>query len=221
MIMRDESSSYEAGEPWMALPLFNRKASPDHTKGSMAWYGCWPSSDEDNDMADYQSYEYYDDNTPTSAMSSKSQSVSLASDVQMENGADCFFHDHGPIEHPGLLDEISDEHIPQPSFASHTTCPFPECKSTAIFTTGRDFRRHYRQHFKRFFCRYEECPQSVSDLSEAGNKGFATRKDRTRHEAKHNPAIQCKWRSPSGEQCSRTFSRMDNMRDHYRRIHNK
>ncbi|KAI9149650.1 trichothecene biosynthesis transcription factor [Paramyrothecium foliicola] len=126
-----------------------------------------------------------------------------------------------PSKRRNLLNEISDEHIPQPVFTSPCQCTFPDCKSTTIFTTGRDFRRHYRQHFKRFFCRYEECPQSTCVPGDAGTKGFATRKDRARHEAKHNPAIKCPWQDRNGGQCTRTFSRMDNMRDHYRRIHKK
>ena len=210
----------------MALPLFNRKGSPDHTRNVLTWFGCWPPPE--TDIIPFQGFDHFDESPVTSAASSRPQSISLNSDCYFDHNTEhCFGEDAGygnsnnNISQPGLLDEISDDHIPQPSFISRSTCPFPDCKSTAIFTTGRDFRRHYRQHFKRFFCRYPECPQSTSDAREAGKKGFATRKDRARHEAKHNPAIRCKWRAPNGEQCSRTFSRMDNMRDHYRRIHKK
>ncbi|KAI9903490.1 hypothetical protein N3K66_000019 [Trichothecium roseum] len=271
MFITDANTPQDDEEPWMALPLFNRKGSPDHTQGVLTWFSSWPPPPESDDIVPLSGYDHldhhdhhdhhnhhnhFDDSPPatSSTRSSRPQSVSLASEscyydsshsngTSLSNGTnngtgsqpviDSYFpgddedgNDSGSgfgRQQPGLLDEISDEHIPQPSFTPCSACPYPDCKSDAVFTTGRDFRRHYRQHFKRFFCRYAGCPQSARDAAEAGvgNKGFATRKDRTRHEAKHNPAIQCKWRSPSGEQCSRTFSRMDNMRDHYRRIHNK
>lgn len=51
--------------------------------------------------------------------------------------------------------------------------------------------------------------------------GFSSKKDRARHEAKHNPGIKCEWHGPDGEECGRVFSRMDNMKDHVRRIHRK
>ncbi|KAE8356475.1 hypothetical protein BDV28DRAFT_145176 [Aspergillus coremiiformis] len=118
--------------------------------------------------------------------------------------------------------ELLPDYILSPdTTSSHAKCPFPGCKSTARFTTPRDFRRHYRQHFKRFFCHYENCPQSAPDPHNPSKRGFATRKDRDRHEAKHKPEIRCQWRNPHGEQCTRVFSRMDNMRDHVRRIHKR
>lgn len=51
--------------------------------------------------------------------------------------------------------------------------------------------------------------------------GFSSKKDRARHEAKHNPRILCEWVSEGGERCGRRFSRVDNMKDHVRRIHRK
>lgn len=102
-----------------------------------------------------------------------------------------------------------------------TSCPYPECKSKAKFNSRKDLRNHYQTHCKRFFCRYPECSQSAlnADPDIIGRRGFVTRKDRTRHEAKHKPEIQCQWRGENGEQCSRIFSRVDNMRDHVKRIH--
>ena len=51
--------------------------------------------------------------------------------------------------------------------------------------------------------------------------GFSSKKDRARHEAKHNPRIMCEWINEDGTQCDRRFSRVDNMKDHVRRIHRK
>lgn len=51
--------------------------------------------------------------------------------------------------------------------------------------------------------------------------GFSSKKDRARHEAKHNPRILCEWVGEAGERCGRRFSRVDNMKDHVRRIHKK
>lgn len=119
-------------------------------------------------------------------------------------------------------------------------CAFPNCTSRAIFTRGCDLRKHYNRHSKHLFCRVDGCPQSeaacvavaqqqaiqagaeISDPSKlAVTGGFSSKKDRARHEAKHNPGIKCEWTGPNGEECGRLFSRMDNMKDHVRRIHNK
>ena len=88
-------------------------------------------------------------------------------------------------------------------------CAHPGCNSQAIFTRGCDLRKHFRRHTKSLFCRHEDCPQSTEG-------GFSSRKDRDRHEAKHRPGVQCQW-----EGCERVFSRVDNMKDHVRRIHRK
>lgn len=88
-------------------------------------------------------------------------------------------------------------------------CAYPGCTSRAVFTRGCDLRKHYNRHSKHLFCRYEGCPQATEG-------GFSSNKDRTRHEAKHNPGILCEW-----EGCSRVFSRVDNMKDHVRRIHKR
>ncbi|KAL8905877.1 MAG: hypothetical protein Q9207_002354 [Kuettlingeria erythrocarpa] len=84
-------------------------------------------------------------------------------------------------------------------------CAYPGCSSQAVFTRGCDLRKHYRRHSKTFFCRVERC---------TAEGGFSSRKDRDRHEASHRPEIPCEWRG-----CDKMFSRVDNMRDHVRRIH--
>lgn len=88
-------------------------------------------------------------------------------------------------------------------------CAYPNCTSQARFTRGCDLRKHYRRHTKPFFCRHEECPQSSEG-------GFSSRKDRDRHESKHKPGVPC-----THDECERIFSRVDNMKDHVRRIHRK
>lgn len=88
-------------------------------------------------------------------------------------------------------------------------CAHPGCSSHAVFRRGCDLRKHFNRHRKYLFCRHEGCPQST-------HGGFSSKKDRTRHEAKHNPGIVCEWTG-----CGRVFSRVDNMKDHVRRIHRK
>lgn len=89
------------------------------------------------------------------------------------------------------------------------SCAYPNCTSKSTFQRGCDLRKHYRRHTKTLFCRHAGCPQATEG-------GFSSKKDRARHEAKHNPQITCEW---SG--CDRLFSRLDNMKDHVRRIHKK
>ena len=79
------------------------------------------------------------------------------------------------------------------------SCAFAGCTSRATFTRGCDLRKHYKRHTKSLFCRHEGCPQSREG-------GFSSKKDRARHEAKHNPGILCEWTG-----CERVFSRVDNM----------
>ncbi|KAJ5688591.1 hypothetical protein N7462_002983 [Penicillium macrosclerotiorum] len=88
-------------------------------------------------------------------------------------------------------------------------CAHPGCTSQALFRRGCDLRKHFNRHRKHLFCRHESCPQSRQG-------GFSSKKDRARHEAKHNPGIICEW-----ENCGRVFSRTDNMKDHVRRIHRR
>ncbi|KAE9962873.1 hypothetical protein BLS_009926 [Venturia inaequalis] len=87
------------------------------------------------------------------------------------------------------------------------SCAYPGCTSRAVFTRGCDLRKHHKRHTKTFFCRYPSCSQSTDG-------GFSSKKDLARHEAKHNPGVVCEW-----EGCDRIFSRVDNMRDHVKRIH--
>jgi hypothetical protein len=79
------------------------------------------------------------------------------------------------------------------------SCAWPGCTSRSRFTRACDLRKHYKRHSKTLFCRHEGCPQSTEG-------GFSSKKDRARHEAKHNPMITCEW-----ENCGRLFSRVDNM----------
>lgn len=88
-------------------------------------------------------------------------------------------------------------------------CAYPGCSSRNVFTRGCDLRKHYKRHSKHLFCRHDGCPQSTEG-------GFSSKKDRARHEAKHNPGVPCEW-----DGCGRVFSRVDNMKDHVRRIHKK
>ncbi|KAF2704210.1 hypothetical protein K504DRAFT_390631 [Pleomassaria siparia CBS 279.74] len=89
------------------------------------------------------------------------------------------------------------------------SCAYPGCTSRAVFTRGCDLRKHHKRHTKSFFCHHEGCPQSTGG-------GFSSKKDLARHEAKHNPGVLCDWAG-----CDRVFSRVDNMRDHVKRIHLK
>ena len=105
-------------------------------------------------------------------------------------------------------------------------CAYPGCTSRATFTRGCDLRKHYNRHSKHLFCRVDGCPQSQSAAASRSTDGtlsggFSSKKDRARHEAKHNPGIKCEWTGAHGEECGRIFSRMDNMKDHVRRIHRK
>lgn len=107
-------------------------------------------------------------------------------------------------------------------------CAYPGCTSRAVFTRGCDLRKHFNRHSKHLFCRVDGCPQSAPrDIADgkrgsiSATGGFSSKKDRARHEAKHNPTIRCEWRGQDGEECGRVFSRMDNMKDHVRRIHKK
>ncbi|KAJ5893285.1 hypothetical protein N7495_004976 [Penicillium taxi] len=88
-------------------------------------------------------------------------------------------------------------------------CAHPGCTSQSLFRRGCDLRKHFNRHRKHLFCRHENCPQSRQG-------GFSSKKDRARHEAKHNPGIVCDW-----DGCGRVFSRVDNMKDHVRRIHRR
>ncbi|KAK5682003.1 hypothetical protein LTR17_027441 [Elasticomyces elasticus] len=85
----------------------------------------------------------------------------------------------------------------------------PGCSSKSKFNRGCELRKHYKRHTKSLFCRREDCPQATKG-------GFSSKKDRTRRAAKHNPYVVCEW-----DGCERLFSRVDNMKDHIRRVHGK
>lgn len=59
------------------------------------------------------------------------------------------------------------------------TCAYPGCTSQSIFHRGCDLRKHYKRHTKTLFCRHSGCPQ-------ANGPGFSSKKDRMRHEQKHD-----------------------------------
>ncbi|KAL4780191.1 hypothetical protein BJX76DRAFT_351197 [Aspergillus varians] len=102
---------------------------------------------------------------------------------------------------------------PSPTHPGAWRCAYPNCTSPSLFRRGCDLRKHYNRHRKHLFCRHDGCPQANAQIPGAG---FSSKKDRDRHEAKHNPGIVCEW---AGEGCTRVFSRVDNMKDHVRRIH--
>jgi hypothetical protein len=274
-------------EPWMALPLFNRAASPDISRNDSTWYEPeplpepqlqWimdPSSHREFSETQLQwlmgssglehaskpsmpwimdctgledltepSIPWIMDSSGLKGLTEPQMQYILEAPI-LENPSDpptpsssrtrevptgppsrdepIFSRPGSSSRHRDSPPELLPDYITPPDSTSlaRAKCPFPGCKSTARFATPRDFRRHYRQHFKRFFCHYENCPQSAPDPQNPSKRGFATRKDRDRHEAKHKPEIRCQWRNQHGEQCTRVFSRMDNMRDHVRRIHQR
>lgn len=88
-------------------------------------------------------------------------------------------------------------------------CAHSHCTSQAVFTRGCDLRKHFKRHTKSLYCQYEDCPQSREG-------GFSSKKDKDRHESRHAPKIHC-----TQSDCERVFSRVDNMKDHVRRIHRK
>ncbi|KAI9829229.1 MAG: hypothetical protein M1819_006409 [Sarea resinae] len=109
---------------------------------------------------------------------------------------------------PAAQSEVSDSSSPSTSelqqYGSYIgsgrwKCAYPGCQSPAEFKRGCDLRKHFKRHSKTMFCRHPGCPQATKG-------GFSSKKDRGRHEAKHNPTIECAW-----EGCDRKFSRVDNM----------
>ena len=114
--------------------------------------------------------------------------------------------------------------VPEVQTSSSTMwrCTFTGCASRVLYTRACDLKKHYQRHFKSFYCRVQGCSRSASYLStnaageqtRASGSGFSSKKDRIRHEMKHNPEIEC-------EECGKCFSRLDNMKDHVRRIHQR
>ncbi|KAL9469398.1 hypothetical protein ACSS6W_011092 [Trichoderma asperelloides] len=96
-------------------------------------------------------------------------------------------------------------------------CPHPACQSKVLYTRKCDLEKHYRSHFRKYFCRISECSlceMNSLTVSGSGYGGFATKKDRDRHERSHFPALSC-------ECCAKVFSRLDNLRDHWRKRHSE
>ncbi|KAK2010854.1 hypothetical protein LZ32DRAFT_680571 [Colletotrichum eremochloae] len=87
-------------------------------------------------------------------------------------------------------------------------CRYSGCCSSRVFLRACDLRKHFRGHAKYFFCTEEKCQQA--------GVGFATRKDFQRHMGSHKPAVRC-----LHPDCDRIFSRKDNMREHYKKIHQR
>jgi hypothetical protein len=79
------------------------------------------------------------------------------------------------------------------------SCAYPGCSSKSRFSRGCDLRKHFKRHTKTLFCRHTGCAQATEG-------GFSSKKDRARHEAKHDPNVVCEW-----DGCRRLFSRHDNM----------
>ncbi|KAF2702912.1 hypothetical protein K504DRAFT_539306 [Pleomassaria siparia CBS 279.74] len=82
-------------------------------------------------------------------------------------------------------------------------CLYKGCNSKRIFTRACDLRKHWGYHFRNNICTMSGC-----------GAGFATKRDLRRHLASHSPSVSC-----VAPRCPRVFSRHDNMRDHYNRIH--
>jgi hypothetical protein len=71
-----------------------------------------------------------------------------------------------------------------------------------------------------YFCRVPGCERAAQSQAQSDPaKGFGTAKDRARHEASHDPQVKCSWHTSGKGHCSRVFSRVDNMRDHVKRVH--
>ncbi|KZL81719.1 c2h2 type zinc finger protein [Colletotrichum incanum] len=87
-------------------------------------------------------------------------------------------------------------------------CRYSGCCSSRVFLRACDLRKHFRSHAKYFFCTEKRCQQA--------GVGFATRKDFQRHMGSHKPAVRC-----LHPDCDRIFSRKDNMREHYKKIHQR
>ena len=130
-------------------------------------------------------------NTPTTSLPSTSRSPSPSSSSSRAH-------------HPSSPHDLSTYGHLNPESGAWT-CAYPHCSSRATFIRPCDLRKHFNRHSKNFFCRYEACAQSHE-------AGFSSKKDRLRHESKHNPGVQCEW-----DGCERVFSRVDNMRNHMAR----
>ncbi|OQE41239.1 hypothetical protein PENCOP_c005G01986 [Penicillium coprophilum] len=88
-------------------------------------------------------------------------------------------------------------------------CSYVGCLSNQAFMRACDLRKHYRSHQKTYFCTKQDCEWS--------RIGFSSSKDCQRHMRSHQPMIKCSAAETLG--CERVFSRIDNMREHNRKIH--
>lgn len=88
-------------------------------------------------------------------------------------------------------------------------CPHPTCRSRKVYERQCGLDKHYRSHFRRFFCEVPGCNGKTG-----GPPGFATRKDRDRHERAHSPTMACQY-------CGKLFSRVDNLDNHLRCVHKR
>ena len=98
--------------------------------------------------------------------------------------------------------------LPDSTAPSGLPCPHPSCSSKILFTRRCDLNKHYRTHIRNHFCRADNCKHN----SGRSPLGFATKKDRDRHEKTHNPSMPCSC-------CGKLFSRSDSLRAHFRRQH--
>ncbi len=198
---------------WTAPPtMTSTRAQPQQAYAAPTQYMSWPSSNWPSlGPTDYGHGQY-----PPSAATPVLPSSPYSSEQQFGNAP-------WPTLHPDESEAPSDVSrsvspspadlhnfgIPLPDGRSWR-CGYPHCSSQATFTRGCDLRKHFRRHTKSLFCRHEGCPQSREG-------GFSSKKDRDRHESRHAaPQIRCTHRG-----CDREFSRVDNMKDHVRRIHRK
>ncbi|KAL0944556.1 C2H2 transcription factor [Colletotrichum truncatum] len=92
--------------------------------------------------------------------------------------------------------------------AGNWRCRYTGCSSSRVFLRACDLRKHFRGHAKYFFCTEKRCQRT--------GVGFATRKDFQRHMGSHKPTVRC-----LHPDCDRIFSRKDNMREHYKKIHQR
>jgi hypothetical protein len=215
-------------QPELLTPTFHRNGCSSHESNSTSIASslsrsCSPSSIICTAPASYS--------TSTSSNHGKhlppSPPPALSSQLQSQSSNS--LHAYGILVPPN-----------SPSAPQTWRCAYPNCSSRALFTRGCDLRKHFNRHTKHLFCRVKGCPQSgprVLDDTNSGGSGiggrltglgfsvavggFSSKKDRARHEAKHNPRILCSWVGEGGERCGRRFSRVDNMKDHVRRIHQK
>lgn len=205
-------------KPWSALPLFARHLqlvgeTTDMSQADMAIECALPDSMDErilttipaNDVSGYQ--------TPPSFGSSSDEDQTESPSAPS-------------MTRPGTTDEsmtceqivVSVDTLQSGSTTAHAwRCAFDGCSSRMLFTRQCDLRKHYQRHTQQYYCRKDGCDRSHK-LNTPNISSFPSKKDRDRHEAMHDPRIKCAWR---GGICGRTFSRLDNMKDHVRRVHEK